>query len=88
MAFAHLNQQLSAVRSADDIPDLADDVWDCLATTIHNEVVALGEAVHNQIRVSLLIPPERYVEELGAFQAWMDLARANAAIRSSSVRRS
>ncbi len=26
----------------------------------------------------MLIPPERYVEELTAFQAWMDLAHANA----------
>lgn len=79
MSFAHLDQQLSAIRSADDVPDFADDAWDCLATTVHNEVVALGETVHNQIRISLLIPPERYVEELTAFQAWMDVARANAA---------
>lgn len=26
----------------------------------------------------MLIPPERYVEELTAFQAWMDIAHANA----------
>jgi hypothetical protein len=29
--------------------------------------------------MSLLIPPERYVEEMTAFQAWMDVAHANSA---------
>jgi hypothetical protein len=79
MSFAHLDQQLSAVRTAEDVPPLAHDVWGSLATTVHNEVTALSEEVHNKIRVSLLIPPERYAEELTAFQAWMDIARANAA---------
>lgn len=79
MSFAHLDQQLSAVRMVEDAPALAEDVWGSLATTVHNEIIALGEAAHNQIRMSLLIPPERYAEELTAFQAWMDIARANAA---------
>lgn len=29
------------------------------------------------MRTSILIPPERYIEELTAFQVWMDIAHAN-----------
>ncbi|MDA8069533.1 MAG: hypothetical protein M0T77_13145 [Actinomycetota bacterium] len=78
MSFAHLDQQLNAVRASTDVPDFADDVWGSLATTVHAEVAALGDAVHNQLRLQLLIPPERYIDELTAFQAWMEVARANA----------
>ena len=28
MSFAHLDQQLKAVRASADVPDLADEVWD------------------------------------------------------------
>lgn len=77
MALEHLDRQLHMVRSAAEVPDLRDAVWERLATTIHDEVAHLDEATANQLRMSVLVPPERYVEELTAFQAWMDLARAN-----------
>ncbi len=78
MSLTHLDNQLLAARSATEAPVLPDRVWDCLATTIHDEIVGLDEAVTNQLRLSVLIPPERYVEELTAFQAWMDIAHTNA----------
>ncbi len=78
MTLAHLDQQLHAARRAHESPDLPDHVWSSLATTVHNEVIALGEQATNQLRISMFIPPERYVDELTAFQAWMDVAHANA----------
>ncbi len=66
------------MRRLEDAPDLPNGTWDHLATTVHDEVAALGEEVHNQLRMSFLIPPERYAEELSAFQGWMDIAHANA----------
>ena len=78
MSLAHLDSQLLAARSATEVPVLSDRVWDCLATTIHDEIAGLDEAITNLLRVSVLIPPERYVEELTAFQTWMDIAHANA----------
>ena len=38
----------------------------------------LDEQATNCLRLALIIPPERYVEELTAFQAWMGIATANA----------
>lgn len=73
-----LDDQLVTAQVATETPELADRVWGCLATTIYNEITGLDEAVANQLRLSVLIPPERYVEELTAFQAWMDIAHANA----------
>jgi hypothetical protein len=73
-----LDQQLSGARSASEAPALTDRVWSTLATTVHDEVLALGEQVTNQLRIAMFIPPERYVDELKAFQAWMTIADANA----------
>ncbi len=78
MTLARLDRQLLEVRLGTESPNLSEQAWAHLATTIHGEVGALDEATTNRLRASLLIPPERYVEELTAFQAWMDLAHANA----------
>lgn len=78
MTLAHLDRQLLEVRLGIESPDLPEHAWACLATTIHGEVAGLDEAATTRLRASLLIPPEHYVEELTAFQAWMDLAHANA----------
>lgn len=78
MSLAHLDNQLLTARVATEVPGLPDRVWRCLATTIYEEIASLDEAVTNQLRLSVLIAPERYVEELTAFQAWMDIAHANA----------
>jgi len=78
VSLAHLDNQLLTARAATEAPELSDRVWRCLATTIHEEIASLDETVANQLRLSVLIPPERYVEELTAFQAWMDMAHANA----------
>ena len=78
MKLTHLDNQLLAARASTEAPDLPDRVWDCLATTINDEIAGLDETSANQLRLSLLIPPERYLEELTAFQTWMDIARANA----------
>lgn len=76
---ANLDRQLHTVRDAQDAPDLADAAWERLATAVYREVVNLGDEATNQLRIAMFIPPERYVEELLAFQTWMDIARANAA---------
>src|SRR5680860_715983 len=78
LKLTHLDNQLLAARASTEAPDLPDRVWDCLATTINDEIAGLDETSANQLRLSLLIPPERYLEELTAFQTWMDIARANA----------
>lgn len=78
MSLAHLDTQLVEARRATETPELSDHVWQCLATTIREEIASLDETVTSRLRLSVLIPPERYVEELTAFQAWMDIAHANA----------
>ncbi|MDA8400147.1 MAG: hypothetical protein M0008_08895 [Actinomycetota bacterium] len=78
VSLQHLDNQLLAVRAASEAPHLPDDVWRCLATTIHEEITGLDDTLTNRLRLSVLVPPERYAEELAAFQAWMDIAQANA----------
>lgn len=77
MTLRHLDRQLDSVRFATEAPDLPDPAWEGLATTVHDEIAGLDEAVRNQLRMSMHIPPERYVEELTAFQCWMEIAHAN-----------
>lgn len=77
MRLDHLDRQLLSVRFGSESPALPEHAWAHLATTIYGEVAALDEAATNQLRVELVIPPERYVEELTASQAWMDIAHAN-----------
>jgi hypothetical protein len=78
MTFDHLDSQLQFARLASETPALTDGSWSQLATTVHREVASLSEASTNQLRRSVQIPPERYLEELTAFQRWMDFAHANA----------
>lgn len=78
MPLPSLDNQLVAGRVASEAPELSDEIWSQLATRIYDEVVGLEEPVVNRLRQAVLIPPERYVEELTAFQAWMDIANANA----------
>ena len=79
MMLTSLDAQLRLARSASKIPDLSDKAWQCLATTIYDEIVALDEPVIDQLRNNMCIPPERYREEICAFNQWMDFAHANAA---------
>lgn len=74
----HLDSQLLAAQAASEVPELPAHVWPCLATTIREEIAGLEESVANRLRLSVLIPPDRYIEELMAFQAWMDIAHAHA----------
>ncbi len=75
--FAGLDRQLQKAHLATESPKLSDATWRQLATTIHGEVSSLDDMTTNRLRQSIVIPPERYVEELTAFQAWMDFARSN-----------
>jgi hypothetical protein len=77
MNLNYLDQQMATARRAVEHPQLPDDIWSSLATTIHGEVAAITEVATNRLRQSLLIPPERYYEELTAFQSWTDIARAH-----------
>jgi hypothetical protein len=76
---AHLDRQLREAQAASEVPDLPVPVWDHLATTVYGEIAGIDEAAAKQLRASMLLPPERYIEELTAFQSWMDLAHAGAA---------
>jgi hypothetical protein len=73
-----LDAQISEARHASEIPDLAEHMWGRIATTVRTEISALDEPTINQLRNTLRIPPERYREELEAFQAWMAIAHSNA----------
>ena len=55
-----------------------------LASTMYAEIQAIGETAHNQLRNEIAIAPETYLEELAAFQAWMDLAHSNRANPASA----
>lgn len=46
--------------------------------TIYADVITLPRRTSNQLRLLLAIPPERYIEEMGAFQAWMKIAHSKA----------
>lgn len=73
---SQLDRQVAAFESrlALDLPLSAQGR---IASAVFAEVAALGEEMHNRLRVELAIPPEIYLEEMTAFQGWMDLANAN-----------
>lgn len=73
MKLSQLDAQLHAARHATETPEFSDHAWRSLASTIQNEVTSLDEATLNRIRRAVIVPPERYHEQLSAFQAWMDL---------------
>jgi hypothetical protein len=75
-ALPHLDRQVRVfeTRLGLDVPVSANGH---LPSSVYREVAALGEEAHNLLRVELAIPPETYLEEMTAFQGWMDLARAN-----------
>jgi len=79
MTLSRLDAQLHDARRASEIPDLPEHTWSILATTIHAEIRGLDEMTINRLRNTMAIPPERYYEELVAFQAWMDIAHTMAA---------
>ena len=72
---ATLDRQVAAHRL--DLP-LPEATKAALASSIYAEIRSIDEATHNQLRNEIAIAPEIYLEELAAFQAWMDLAHSNA----------
>ena len=76
MSFDNLDRQLSAFHWNTDAPAIPPADRPRVATLVHAEVAALPEVRMNQIRQQILIPPERYVEEMTAFQAWTSLSDA------------
>ncbi len=75
-----LDGQMKSAGAANEAPNLSEAECSLIATSIHNEIVGLGETTIRQLRSDVLISPERYVEELKAFQEWMELAHANRTI--------
>ena len=64
-----------ASRITDDLAiDVADAVH--LATTISREVAAVGDTTRDAMRAVSPVAVERRIEELRAFQTWMDIAHA------------
>lgn len=72
----HLDRQLLAVRSGTDVPLIPADRWSRVAITIHGEVAGLDETVLKRLRAALLVAPERYAEEMAAFEQWGKVALA------------
>ncbi len=69
-----LDRQLREARGASEDPAIAEAAWECLATSIAREVLALDEHESNELQLQMPVPPERYRVELEAFQAWLSLA--------------
>jgi len=78
MGLEYLDAQLEEARHASDVPRLSSDIWPRIASQIYDEVRALDEMSVNRLRVAVVIPPERYREELWAFQQWVEHARCHA----------
>lgn len=74
MDLEFLDQQLLEGRRASEVPNLPDAAWNRIATTIAGEVEGLATDAVALLLHSLPVAPERYREELVAFQAWMNLA--------------
>jgi hypothetical protein len=66
-----LDDQIWTLRNRIEIEGVSDIAWRRMATAIHSEVRAIDEQA---LRGSLPISPERYAEEMEAFQAWMNFA--------------
>lgn len=45
-----------------------------LGSSVYAEVAALGEVEHNRLRRMMAVSPEAYLDEMGAFQRWSDIA--------------
>ncbi len=73
----HLDGQLLVFEDCEDAPTIYASVRDRLASTIYAEVRSLDDASVNRLRGAMPIPPERYVEEMLAFQKWTEVARQN-----------
>lgn len=77
MELSYLDRQLEDAWVGADSPSVPAALRGSLASTMYREIASLDEITANKLRQALLVPPERYVEELSAFQAWMDIAHAN-----------
>ncbi len=77
MELSHLDKQLAGALVGADSPSVPAALRGSLASSMHREIASLDDVMANQLRQALLVPPERYVEELSAFQAWMGIAHAN-----------
>lgn len=73
----HIDRQVEAVRTARDAPTLGEAAWSRVATDIHGSVVSLDSSAKDDLREALMVSPDRYVEELLAFQGWIEIARQN-----------
>lgn len=76
-ALRQLDEQILEVRAQLQDLSLSEERWTLVASSIHDEVGGLGAVVVNRLRNELVISPEDYLDELMAFQAWMDIAHAN-----------
>lgn len=73
-ALPHLDQQINSSILRVAGLNLGNDVSERLASTIYAEVFELGELVHNRLRRAMAVSPEDYLDEMGAFQRWTDIA--------------
>jgi hypothetical protein len=59
-----------------------------ISSQIYREICALSEDAHNRARAGMTLPPERFLEELGAFQAFEEIvfSQGASAVRPPVVR--
>jgi hypothetical protein len=70
-----LDRQLLAVRSpGTELPALSEAHWQHLATVIYGEASSLIDEQRKRLKADIAIPVTRYIEEMVAFQAWMEIA--------------
>ena len=74
-ALAYLDEQVARVERALVGAHIPAAAIGSIPSTIYAEVRSLDESTHSRIRHDIAIPPEAYLEEMSAFQSWMDLAR-------------
>lgn len=74
----HLGEQLIRAKDASEVPELRDAEWPHLDTLAYHEVLSLRPMDLASLRANIPIPPERYREEMQAFQAWMEIAHRHA----------
>jgi hypothetical protein len=77
MELPDLDRQLAGTLVGADVPTFLASQSGSLASSMHREIASLDDVATNQLRRALLVPPERYSEELDAFNKWMEIAHSN-----------
>jgi hypothetical protein len=72
----HLDQQVASVEHLLIGLEVPARFSTALPSHVYDEVLLLDEQTHHELRQGLGVSPEEYLEEMAAFQVWMDFANA------------